>query len=72
MCVSRDLRCGKGTFSHWRRKPLGSWQRPFIVIAVKETAPGTNVGEALTDAMSGKEKLPSPKSYSVFALTRFR
>ena len=49
-----------------------SWQRPFIVIAVKETDPGTNVGEALTDAMSGKEKLPSPSSYSVFALARFR
>jgi hypothetical protein len=49
-----------------------SWQRPFIVIAVKETDPGTNVGEALADAMSGKEKLPSPKSYSAFALTRFR
>lgn len=49
-----------------------SWQRPFIVIAVKETDPGTDVGEALADAMSGKEKLPSPKSYSVFALTRFR
>jgi len=49
-----------------------SWQRPFIVIAVKETDPGTNVGEALADAMSGKEKLPSPKSYSVFALTRYR
>jgi hypothetical protein len=49
-----------------------SWQRPFIVIAVKETDPGTNIGEALTDAMSGKEKLPSPSSYSVFALTRFR
>ena len=49
-----------------------SWQRPFIVIAVKETDPGTNIGEALTDAMSGKEKLPSPASYSAFALTRFR
>jgi hypothetical protein len=49
-----------------------SWQRPFIVIAVKETDPGTNVGEALTDAMTGKDKLPSPASYSVFALTRFR
>jgi hypothetical protein len=49
-----------------------SWQRPFIVIAVKETDPGTNIGEALTDAMSGKEKLPSPSSYSAFALTRFR
>jgi hypothetical protein len=49
-----------------------SWQRPFIVIAVKETDPGTDVGEALADAMTGKEKLPSPSSYSVFALTRFR
>jgi hypothetical protein len=49
-----------------------SWQRPFIVIAVKKADPGTNIGEALTDAMSGKEKLPSPSSYSVFALTRFR
>lgn len=49
-----------------------SWQRPFIVIAVKEADPGTNIGEALTDAMSGKEKLPSPASYSAFALTRFR
>ena len=49
-----------------------SWQRPFIVIAVKETEPGTDVGEALADAMTGKEKLPSPSSYSVFALNRFR
>jgi hypothetical protein len=49
-----------------------SWQRPFIVIAVKETDPGTDLGEALADAMSGKEKLPSPSSYSAFALTRFR
>lgn len=49
-----------------------SWQRPFIVIAVKQTDPGTEVGEALADAMSGKDKLPSPKSYSAFALTRFR
>ncbi len=49
-----------------------SWQRPFIVIAVKESEPGTDIGEALSDAMSGKEKLPSPNSYSAFALTRFR
>jgi hypothetical protein len=49
-----------------------SWQRPFIVIAVKEADLGTDLGEALADAMSGKEKLPSPKSYSVFALSRFR
>jgi hypothetical protein len=49
-----------------------SWQRPFIVIAVKEADPDTNIGEALADAMSGKEKLPSPASYSAFALTQFR
>lgn len=49
-----------------------SWQRPFIVIAVKETDPRTDIGEALADAMSGKDKLPSPTSYSAFALTRFR
>ena len=49
-----------------------SWQRPFIVIAVKKTDPDTDIGEALGDALSGKEKLPSPKSYSAFTLTRFR
>lgn len=27
-------------------------------------SPGTNIGEALTDAMSGKEKLPSTSCYS--------
>jgi hypothetical protein len=49
-----------------------SWQRPFIVIAVKAADPGTDIGEALADAMSGQQKLPSPTSYSAFALTRFR
>ena len=49
-----------------------SWQRPFIVVAVKSLEPDTNLGEALSDAMSGQEKLPAPKSYSAFALSRFR
>ena len=49
-----------------------SWQRPFIVIAVTKSQPDTNIGEALADALTGKEKLPSPSSYSAFALTRFR
>jgi hypothetical protein len=49
-----------------------SWQRPFIVVAVKSLEPDTNLGEALADAMSGKDKLPSPASYSAFTLTRFR
>lgn len=49
-----------------------SWQRPFIVVAVKSLEPDTNLGEALSDAMSGQQKLPAPKSYSAFALSRFR
>lgn len=49
-----------------------SWQRPFIVIAVKSLEPGTDLGEALADAMSGKERLPSPQSYSTFTLSRLR
>lgn len=49
-----------------------SWQRPFIVIAVKSLEPGGDMGEALADAMSGKERLPSPASYSAFALFRVR
>jgi hypothetical protein len=48
------------------------WQRPFMVIAVKELEQGTVVGEALADAMTGKDKLPSPASYSAFELTRIR
>lgn len=49
-----------------------SWQRPFIVIAVKSLEPETNLGEALSDAMAGQAKLPSAKAYSAFALTRYR
>lgn len=49
-----------------------SWQRPFIVIAVRSLEPDTNLGEALSDAMTGKQRLPSPASYSSFALSRFR
>lgn len=48
------------------------WQRPFMIIAVKELEEGTVISEALADAMSGKEKLPSPASYSVFDLQKIR
>lgn len=48
-----------------------SWQRPFIVIAVRETDPGTNVGEALSVALSDKTNLPSPSRYSTFALAKY-
>lgn len=49
-----------------------NWQRPFMVIAVKELESGADLGEALADAMSGKDKLPSPASYSAFELARIR
>jgi hypothetical protein len=48
-----------------------SWQRPFIVIAVKQADSGTNIGEALQNAMSDKENLPSPSRYSTFALATY-
>ncbi len=48
-----------------------SWQRPFIVIAVRQADAGTNIGEALQTAMSDKENLPSPSRYSTFALAKF-
>ncbi len=49
-----------------------SWQRPFIVIAVKDLEQDTIVGEALADAMTGKTQVPSPASYSAFEMTRVR
>lgn len=48
------------------------WQRPFMIIAVKELEDGTVLAEALADAMTGQERLPSPASYSAFELTRIR
>ena len=48
-----------------------SWQRPFVVIAVRQSDPGTNIAEALNMAMSDKENLPSPSRYSSFALARY-
>ena len=49
-----------------------SWQRPFIFIAVKDLQDGTVMGEALSDAMTGKDNLPSPASYSAFELSKIR
>lgn len=48
-----------------------SWQRPFIVIAVRDTDNGVNLTEALRNAMSDKENLPSPDRYSTFVLTKY-
>ena len=56
--------CAKGAATEW--------QRPFMVIAVKDLEEGTNLAEALADAMTDKDKLPSPSSYSAFELTKVR
>ncbi len=49
-----------------------SWQRPFIVIAVKQLENNAVLGETLADAMSGKTRLPTPENHSAFALTKIR
>jgi hypothetical protein len=49
-----------------------SWQRPFIVVAVKALDDDANLGEALADAMTGKTTLPSPASYSAFEISKVR
>lgn len=49
-----------------------SWQRPFIVVAVRQADADTNISEALHDALSNKENLPSPSRYSAFAFSRYR
>ncbi|HMN37341.1 MAG TPA: hypothetical protein PKD49_06470 [Hyphomicrobium sp.] len=48
-----------------------SWQRPFIVIAMREADNGVNIEQALRSAMSDKTNLPSPERYSTFALARY-
>ncbi|MGH6814669.1 MAG: hypothetical protein ACREC6_03100 [Hyphomicrobiaceae bacterium] len=49
-----------------------NWQRPFIMIGIREQQTDVNVEEALTDAMSGKTNLPSATCYSKFALTKYQ
>ena len=48
-----------------------SWQRPFMVIAVKQADQGTDIAEALHSALSNKQNLPAPERYSSFALAKF-
>jgi hypothetical protein len=48
-----------------------SWQRPFIVIAVRQAEDGAHISEALADAMSNTENLPSPQRYSAFAFAKY-
>ncbi|MBA2126929.1 hypothetical protein DLM45_11965 [Hyphomicrobium methylovorum] len=48
-----------------------SWQRPFIVIAIRQADAGALISEALADAMSNTSNLPSPDRYSAFAFAKF-
>ncbi len=48
-----------------------SWQRPFIVIAVRQAEDGTHISEALHDAMSNTTNLPAPARYSAYAFAKY-
>lgn len=47
-----------------------SWQRPLIVIGVRSFEAGTDVREALMDAMARATNLPKPEAYSAFELSQ--
>ncbi|MEJ2229034.1 MAG: hypothetical protein P8Y67_12540 [Alphaproteobacteria bacterium] len=49
-----------------------SWQRPVVIVGIREAAEGVTLTEAFADAISGKTNLPSRDCYSSFELTRFR
>ena len=51
-----------------RGRDTTDWQRPFMVIAVKDVQEGTILAEALADAMNGQDRLPKPANYSAFEL----
>jgi hypothetical protein len=48
------------------------WQRPLIIVGIREQEPGVNLTEAFGDAISGKSNLPSRDCYTNFDLTLFR
>ena len=49
-----------------------SWQRPLIIVGIREQEEGVNLAEAFGDAISGKSNLPSRDCYTNFDLTQFR
>ena len=48
------------------------WQRPLIIVGVREQEDGVNLTEAFADAISGKSNLPSRDCYTNFDLVLFR
>jgi hypothetical protein len=49
-----------------------SWQRPVIIVGIRESDKEVTLSEAFADAISGKSNLPSRDCYSSFEMTRFR
>lgn len=49
-----------------------AWQRPVLMIGVRERERGADLAQALGDAMSGKSNLPDRSCYSHFELARYR
>ncbi len=49
-----------------------AWQRPVLMIGVREQERDVNLAEALGNAMSGKSNLPDRSCYSHFELARYR
>lgn len=47
-----------------------SFERPLIMAGVRSKDEGANLREALADAISNKENLPSRECYSLFEMTR--
>ena len=48
------------------------WQRPLIIVGIREQENGVNLTEAFGDAINGKSNLPSRDCYTNFDLTLFR
>jgi hypothetical protein len=49
-----------------------SWQRPIIVVGVRASQEGVDIGEALADAMQSSANLPHPATYSRYDMNRVR
>jgi hypothetical protein len=49
-----------------------SFERPLILVGVRSKDNGTNLQEALADAISGHDNLPSRECYSRFDMTKVR
>ncbi len=49
-----------------------SWQRPFIIVTVRDKDAGADIAQALAAAMNDKSNLPSLSAYSTFGFARHR